>query len=206
MGTYKACFLRVHKRHKIRISQKSTKQQMQKISPSFSQKRISPSEEPGMLIKDQTHLTWRALFDDEYCRVQWICDRAQLPSFKISNGHIPVMIPLSEGEYSTQSIGPAWHANTASHVPRVRDHTLAVQSSLPVIIVSPVILIDLQSTKICVSICRLRVQVAPTHPPITAVRHYLIHFVCPWSLNICLLERISQTCATLKMELFFFLH
>lgn len=116
------------------------------------------------------------------------------------------MIPLSEGEYSTQSIGPAWHANTASHVPRVRDHTLAVQSSLPVIMVSPVILIDLQSTKICVSICRLRVQVAPTHPPITAVRHYLIHFVCPWSLNICLLERISQTCATLKMELFFFLH
>lgn len=57
--------------------------------------------------------------------------------------HIPVIIPLSEGEYSTHSTGPAWHANTASHVPRLRDHTLAVQSSLPVIMVSPVILIDL---------------------------------------------------------------
>jgi hypothetical protein len=64
-------------------------------------------------------------------------------AFNISNGHIPVIIPLSEGEYSTQSMGLSWYVNTASHVPLVRDHTLAVQSSLPVIIVSPVILIDL---------------------------------------------------------------
>jgi hypothetical protein len=62
----------------------------------------------------------------------------------MKNSRIPVIIPLSEGEYSTQSMGPAWHANTASHVPRLRVHTLAVQSSLPVIMVSPVILIDLE--------------------------------------------------------------
>jgi hypothetical protein len=102
-----------------------------KTSPSFSQKRISPSEEPVIIIKDQISgmdIIWQS--------------SAHL-AFNISNGHIPVIIPLSEGEYSTQSMGPAWHANTASHVPLVRDHTLAVQSSLPVIIVSPVILIDL---------------------------------------------------------------
>lgn len=74
--------------------------------------------------------------------VTWL--RLRMFSFKMRYSHIPVIIPLSEGEYSTQSMGPAWHANTASHVPRLRDHTLAVQSSLPVIMVSPVILIDLQ--------------------------------------------------------------
>jgi hypothetical protein len=67
---------------------------------------------------------------------------------------IPVIIPLSEGEYSTQSMGPAWHANTASHVPRLRDQVLAVQSSLPVIMVSPVILIDLQKGFILESIVK----------------------------------------------------
>lgn len=55
----------------------------------------------------------------------------------------PVIIPLSSVEYSTLNIGPAWHARTASHVPRETDHNLAVQSSLPVTIVSPTILIDL---------------------------------------------------------------
>ena len=55
----------------------------------------------------------------------------------------PVIIPLSNGEYSTHNIGPAWHAKTASQVPRETDHVLAVQSSLPVIKVSSTILIDL---------------------------------------------------------------
>jgi hypothetical protein len=57
--------------------------------------------------------------------------------------YLPVIIPLSDMEYSTHNIGPAWQARTASHVPRETDHTLAVQSSLPVISVSPTILIDL---------------------------------------------------------------
>jgi hypothetical protein len=54
---------------------------------------------------------------------------------------------LSEGEYSTLIMGPAWQANTASQDPLLRDQTLAVQSSLPVRIVSPDILKDLDKNK-----------------------------------------------------------
>ena len=56
-------------------------------------------------------------------------------------------MPLSDKEYSTHWIGPAWQARTASHAPRETDHILAVQSSLPVITVSSTILIDLQDAK-----------------------------------------------------------
>lgn len=55
----------------------------------------------------------------------------------------PVIIPLSAEEYSTHRIGPAWQASTASHCPLETDQIRAVQSSLPVITVSPTILIDL---------------------------------------------------------------
>lgn len=106
---------------------------------------MSPSEEPAMLINNQHQMYMQSMMD-------MVVPQLRMFSFKMRYSHIPVIIPLSEGEYSTQSIGPAWHANTASHVPRLRDHTLAVQSSLPVIMVSPVILIDLQQGFILESI------------------------------------------------------
>jgi hypothetical protein len=56
---------------------------------------------------------------------------------------VPVMIPESAAQNSTLVTAPAWLASTASHDPREADHTRAVQSSLPVTMMSPTIRNDL---------------------------------------------------------------
>lgn len=109
--------------------------------------------------------------------------------------YIPVIIPLSNEEYSTHNIGPAWHARTASHVPRETDHILAVQSSLPVITVSPTILSDLHfyiESNICLHFVNTKYKRSRN-----IILVNLIHCVCPESLCICLLARMSHMLATL---------
>lgn len=106
------------------------------LPSSFSQKRSSPSVEP------EKNAIFYLTNIGPARHVKQQTDRTQLG---MGDKVQPVIIPLSIGEYSTHNIGPAWHARTASQVPRETDHILAVQSSLPVIKVSPTILIDLHS-------------------------------------------------------------
>ena len=73
----------------------------------------------------------------------------------VKTSYKPVITPRSDFEYSTQRTGPAWQANTASQVPLEMDHIRAVQSSLPVITVSPTILIDLHKTYMPIKVQRV---------------------------------------------------
>lgn len=115
-------------------------------------------------------------------------------------GNKPVITPLSGVEYSTHKIGPAWHAKTASHVPREMDHILAVQSSLRVTTVFPPIFIDLhKQSKLC-HLGDVKVQSYKNKEDRFGFQLTESNFVCPRSLCICLPARISQIYATLRWD------
>lgn len=113
---------------------------MRSLPSSFSQNRSNPSAEPARKKHQQcTTLNPSCLFAKSLLFLN-----SYFQNWSSWNYHWPVIIPLSRVEYSTACTGPAWHAKTASHDPLEIDHTLAVQSSLPVIKVSSTIRIDLQ--------------------------------------------------------------